>query len=172
MCLERSLLMKTLPAEVYLVFTRWISHFPFSLFSASTADTCRQTQNLRRKIMTNRKRSAGNPWQPRINKGLAWAGLPGTSLVLTSVLSFLSHRWILCVCMCLFCFSLSNAYHLTLNSFDRWWIFYKFFEPFPFVFLKLPKAGNKSLNSAASSIEGTAFNFLNRCSQSCLLWKE
>ena len=91
---------ENLPGEAYLVFTRWISQFPFSLFSASTADTCRQTQNHRRKIMTNRKRSAGNPWQPKINKGSAWAGLPVTSLIITSVLSFLSHKWILCVCVC------------------------------------------------------------------------
>ena len=88
---------ENLPVEAYLVFTRWISQFPFSLFSASTADTCRQTQNRRRKIMTNRKRSAGNPWQPRINKGSAWTGLPVTALIITSVLSFLSHKWILCV---------------------------------------------------------------------------
>uniref|UniRef100_A0A287D099 Ras suppressor protein 1 n=1 Tax=Ictidomys tridecemlineatus TaxID=43179 RepID=A0A287D099_ICTTR len=29
---------------------------------SSTADTCRQTQNPRRRIMTSQKRSAGNPW--------------------------------------------------------------------------------------------------------------
>ncbi|XP_028620719.1 ras suppressor protein 1 isoform X1 [Grammomys surdaster] len=35
---------------------------------ASTADTCKQTQNPQRRITTNQKRSAGNPLQPRTNE--------------------------------------------------------------------------------------------------------
>lgn len=43
---------------------------PLSLFLllASTADTCKQTQNPQRRTTTNRKRSAGSPSQPRTNE--------------------------------------------------------------------------------------------------------
>ncbi|XP_010605407.1 ras suppressor protein 1 isoform X3 [Fukomys damarensis] len=46
---------------------------------ASTADTCRQTQSPRRRIMTNRKRSAGSLLQPRTNEGPARTGFLDSS---------------------------------------------------------------------------------------------
>ncbi|XP_020016690.2 ras suppressor protein 1 isoform X1 [Castor canadensis] len=54
---------------------------------ASTVDTCRRIQNPQRRTTTNRKRSAESPWQPRTNEGLAWTGLPASSLTNPSDLS-------------------------------------------------------------------------------------
>lgn len=86
--LQINLLLKALPIETCFSKTHlMVLSLSLSLFSASTVDTCRRIQNPQRRTTTNRKRSAESPWQPRTNEGLAWTGLPASSLTNPSDLS-------------------------------------------------------------------------------------
>nr|XP_044991233.1 ras suppressor protein 1 isoform X3 [Jaculus jaculus] len=85
---------------------------------ASTADTCRQTQNPQRRIMTNQKRSAGNPWQPRTNEGLTCWEL-ASSLDSAVLLVSLKSRQYVCSFLKTCHSLLPVPTTLPLNSFNR-----------------------------------------------------
>lgn len=83
--------------------------------NTSMADTCRPTQNHQRRIMTNRRRSAGSPWQPRTDKEGVGIGWPSSTFSLQHFILSCSVSQIntMRVWPFLFFFSLCNASHLT-----------------------------------------------------------
>lgn len=150
--------------------------YPLSLsLLASTADTCKQTQSLQRRTMTNQRRSAGNPSQPRTNEEQADRTDRRPEELKKEVSGLAcSVLQIDAACWCLLFFFKENPFPFSPPS--AWTqpdfctfeilvvggaVFIKSYIPL-ICFLKIAQGRKQSSHSPANSMVGTGFSSLNK----------